>query len=91
MPQKAAKYLHRKCRREACSKWSLFRASDPRPVACTFCQAPYGPLELGMDVQDATTSEPDLKGRDAPQKPLTKLPDVRPGDFEYVPPTDPDR
>lgn len=85
MPQKAAKYLHRKCRREPCSKWSVFRADDPSPDACTFCRAPFGRLEVGLDVQDGRVSDP-VDRREARSIPATKLPDVKPGDFEYVDP-----
>lgn len=86
MPQKAAKYLHRKCRRSACSKWSLFRVSDPQTDACTFCAAPYGRLEVGLDVQSQSASEPADPNREARSIPAAKLPDVKPGDFEYVDP-----
>lgn len=88
MPQKAAKYLHRKCRREACSKWSVFRVSDRRTDRCTFCSAEFGRLEVGMDVQDGKISEPvdRTAKREAPSIPAAKLPDVAPGDFEYVDP-----
>lgn len=86
MPQKAAKYLHRKCRREACSKWSLFRATDRRADACVFCGAAYGRLEVGLDVQSQSPTEPIERPREAPSIPAAKLPDVHPGDFEYVPP-----
>lgn len=89
MPQKATKYLHRKCRREACGKWSVFRAGDPEPDACTFCGHPFGKLAVGLDVQDAKTGDPEITGRDAreaPTVPAMKLPAVKPGDFEYVDP-----
>jgi hypothetical protein len=88
MPQKAAKYLHRKCRREACGKWSLFRADDRKTAECVFCGNPFGRLEVGLDVQDTTTAQPEpmLRVGDAKPLPAVKLPDVKPGDFEYVDP-----
>ena len=87
MPQKATKFLHRKCRRAACSKWSLFRLGDRRTAECTFCGAPYGRLEVGLDVQDSSRSEPDAWGpREKRPEPAMKLEDTKPGDFEYVSP-----
>ena len=86
MAQKAASYLHRKCRRAACSKWTLFRANDPDPSRCSFCGAEYGKLAVGFDVQDASKGDPEIIGRDARSAPAMKLPDVKPGDFEYVDP-----
>lgn len=87
MPQRAAKYLHRKCRREACRKWSLFRLGDQRPTECTFCGAPFGKLEVGLDVQDANTRDPAEPVRIAPgQASAVRLDPVKPGDFEYVGP-----
>jgi hypothetical protein len=88
MPQKATKYLHRKCRRAACSKWSLFRGDDPKSDACTFCGHPFGKLFIGLDVQDQTTAQPEpmLRPGDAKPVPAVKLDAVKPGDFEYVDP-----
>lgn len=43
-----AKYLYRKCRREACSKWSAFAQESPGQ-SCPHCRAAYGRLELGLD------------------------------------------
>lgn len=86
MPQQAAKYLHRKCRREACSKWTCFRATDRSTGACSFCGAEYGRLAVGLDVQSKSATEPVEQPREAPSVPAMKLPDVKPGDFEYVDP-----
>lgn len=79
-----AKYLHRKCRE--CLKWSVFPAGDAAS-RCGFCGGLYGKLTLGLDVQDAKTGDPEITGRDARSIPATELPDVQPGDFEYVDPT----
>ena len=82
MPQPATKYLHRKCRREACARWTAFRSTDRKTDACSFCGAPYGRLEVGLDVQSQSASEPVEKRREAPSIPAANLPDLKPGDFE---------
>lgn len=51
-------YLHRRCRRETCSKWSVFGPTDTLTDLCTHCQEPYGKIEVGLDYESTSLSEP---------------------------------
>lgn len=84
MAQPATKFLHRKCRR--CLRWTTFLATDRQTDACVFCRAAYGRLEVGFDVQSVRSSPPPVPPAEARSMPAAELPDLKPGDFGYVPP-----
>jgi len=87
MPQPPARYLHRRCRREACANWSRFPAGDRRTDRCPFCGYPFGRLTLGLDVQDRSEGDPvdTTYGKGAQLLSFPKPSDPQPGSFEYVP------
>lgn len=73
----------RKCR--SCGKWAL---NDGKPdEKCPSCRAPFGKIELGMDVlrdpgaEAVPTKVPKSQG----YKEATKLPAPKPGEFGYRP------
>jgi len=69
--------LDRKCRSEACGKWSSFKPGD-RAVVCPWCATPYGKLELGNDVHRySQPSAPRMKA----QPKIIVVDPPKPGEF----------
>jgi hypothetical protein len=77
----AERGVTRKCRSEACAKWSEFPKDDPAR-ACTFCGAEYGKITLGLDVilTTSTSKYPGGKASKA-QTQATSVPRPKPGEF----------
>lgn len=75
------KGVDRKCRSEACGRWSVFPQDDPA-AECTFCGERYGHITLGMDViRHGTTSKYPAGKADKAQLQVTKLAAPKRGEF----------
>lgn len=71
--------VERKCRSEACGKWTFFPTGDPAK-ACSFCGAEYGHVSLGMDVLVKNSPKPrHLKA----QSEATSIPRPKPGEIGW--------